>query len=74
MNKEFAKTKSAGEQPPGYSLDPAIAALREELDSRLSEAGFFGTVSLQINFRSGKQNWFRISSEYTKASLSNDPK
>jgi len=74
MNKEFAKTKLTGDQTPSYSLDPAIAALREELATRLAEVGFFGTVSLQINFRSGKQNWFRISSEYTKASLSNDQK
>ena len=72
MNEQFAKTKSSGDQSPSNSLDPAIAALRDELALRLAEAGFFGTVSLQINFRSGKQNWYRVSSEYTKSIASHD--
>jgi hypothetical protein len=58
LNRAGAETKSV--------LDLAELDLKDELLRRLAQKEFYGTVSLQINFRSGKYNWHRITSEFTR--------
>jgi hypothetical protein len=71
MNKQFAKTIPNHEESNQAKLDTAIQDLRDEILARLEKPGFFGNVSIEINFRSNKLNWHRVTSEFTKGSGSN---
>ena len=65
MNNAIAKT--IGDRPDATreAIASAIKALEEEVLSRLDRREYFGTVSLQINFASGKPNWHRVTSDFT---------
>jgi hypothetical protein len=67
MSKFFAKTNQCPEESDQDNLGPAISDLRKEVSRRLESADFFGTVTIEINFRAGKQNWHRVKSEFTRS-------
>jgi hypothetical protein len=67
MNKQFAKTNQCPEESNQDNLGPAINDLRKEVSRRLESEDFFGTVTVEINFRAGKQNWHRVKSEFTRS-------
>lgn len=65
MNNSLAKTVIDDPEANRKAIKLAIQALEEEVTHRLERKEYFGTVSLQINFASGKHNWHRVTSEYT---------
>lgn len=67
MSNEFATKDNTGAGAEAKAvLDLAEIDLKDELSRRLNQKEFYGTISLQINFRSGKYNWHRITSEFTR--------
>jgi hypothetical protein len=65
MATQLAKTDIDDPEANRKAIQSAIRALEEEVLHRLERKEYFGTVSLQINFASGKHNWHRVTSEYT---------
>jgi len=67
MNNQYATNNTQNSKSDVNAvLEIADCDLKDELAKRLSQKDFYGTISLQINFRSGKYNWHRITSEYTR--------
>lgn len=65
MTNSLAKTVIDDPEANRRAIKSAIQALEDEVIHRLERKDYFGTVSLQINFASGKHNWHRVTSEYT---------